>query len=299
MSLLVVGSIALDSVETPSGKVEEVLGGSATYFSYAASFYTKVRLVGVVGDDFPPEHRELLKSRNVDIAGLEVSRGKTFRWRGSYEGAMNAATTLDVQLNCFGEFEPKIPEAFRDSEYVFLANCSPRLQKSVLSHVKSPKLVMCDTMNFYIDTERDELIDLLGRVDGFIINDAEAAQLTGKHNLVSAGRTILGYGPRFVVIKKGEHGAMLMDNQSIFCIPAFPLEEVVDPTGAGDSFAGGMMGHLSGSGKRDIAALKRALAFGTVIASFNVQGFSLSKFRSIDTSDIEKRFSDFAEMMRF
>ena len=299
MSLLAVGSIALDSVETPSGVVEDVLGGSATYFSYAASFFTPVRLVGVVGQDFPAEHRKLLESRSIDLAGLEVVPGKTFRWRGSYKGAMNAATTLDVQLNCFGCFEPKVPAKFRDSSFVFLANCSPALQKQVLSQVDRPKLIVCDTMNFYIANEKAGLIELLGMVDGIVLNDAEAAQFTGKHNLVKAGREILALGPKFVVIKKGEHGSMLLDRNGIFCLPAFPLDEVVDPTGAGDSFAGGMMGYLAKASKSDPATLKRALAFATVVASFNVEGFSLSRFQSIETSDIEGRFQRFGDMMRF
>jgi sugar/nucleoside kinase (ribokinase family) len=299
MTLLAVGSIALDSVETPHGVVDDVLGGSATYFSYAASFFAPVRLVGVVGKDFPPQHRDLLASRDIDLSGLEVADGRTFRWRGSYEGAMNAATTLDVQLNVLGDFEPKVPEAFRDSKFVFLANTSPRLQKRVLDQVDAPELVVCDTMNLYIETERDALVELLGQVDGMVINDAEAVQLTGEHNLVAAGRQILALGPRFVAIKKGEHGSMLVSGDSLFCIPAYPLERVVDPTGAGDSFAGGMMGCLAAGGKTDGAALRRALAFGTILASFDVEGFSLTRFQAIGRADIYERFHSFAEMMRF
>jgi len=299
MALLAVGSIALDSVETPHGSVEDVLGGSATYFSYAASFFTPVRLVGVVGEDFPPEHRELLAARKIDLAGLETVPGQTFRWRGSYEGAMNAANTLEVRLNVFGAFQPKIPEAFRDSKFVFLGNASPRLQKLVLEQLDAPVLAVNDTMNFYIENERDGLVELLGRVDGLVINDAEAVQLTGSHNLVAAGRQILGYGPKFVVIKKGEHGAMLMDRHTVFCLPAYPLERVVDPTGAGDSFAGGMMGYLAQQGKTDSDTLRRALAYGTVVASFNVQGFSLTSFQCIEREDIDERFAEFEKMMRF
>jgi len=300
MSLLAVGTVALDTVETPYGQAVEVLGGSATYFSYAASFFSKVRLVGVVGEDFPAEHCELLRSRDIDLAGLEVVPGKTFRWRGCYQGDMNCATTLDVQLNVFGQFVPKVPEAFRDSRFVFLGNCSPSLQMHVLSQVQLPRLVVCDTMNFYIANERADLVKLLGMVDGLVINDAEALQFTGKANLVAAGRDILAMGPRFVVIKKGEHGCMLMDRSgAIFCIPAYPLERVVDPTGAGDSFAGGMMGYLARNGEVDEAALRRALVFGTVVASFNVEGFSLSTFRRIGLDDIERRFSEFAGITRF
>ncbi|HUW31036.1 MAG TPA: PfkB family carbohydrate kinase [Planctomycetota bacterium] len=299
MSLLAVGSIALDSVQTPSGTMEDVLGGSATYFSYAASFFTHVRLVGVVGEDFPNDHRALLQARNIDLAGLEVVPGKTFRWRGCYQGAMNSAETLDVQLNCFGCFEPKVPEKFRDSKYVFLANCSPKLQMQVLAQMEKPDLVVCDTMNFYIANERDGLVELLGMVDGIVINDAEAVQLTDTHNLVRAGRMILAMGPKFVVIKKGEHGSMLLSKNDIFCLPAFPLETVVDPTGAGDSFAGGMMGYLARAGRIDPMILKRALVCGTIVASFNVEGFSLSKFLCIQLEDIDNRTGGFSEMMRF
>jgi len=299
MALLAVGSIALDTVQTPHGVVEDVLGGSATYFSYAASFFTPVRLVGVVGEDFPPEHRELLAARDIDLSGLEVVGGQTFRWRGSYEGAMNAATTLDVQLNVFGSFEPKIPAGFRDSKFVFLGNASPRLQKLVLDQLDSPELAVNDTMNFYIENERDSLVNLLGQLDGIVINDAEAVQLTGTHNLVAAGRKILALGTKFVVIKKGEHGAVLFDGDTIFCIPAYPLDEVVDPTGAGDSFAGGMMGYLASVGKIDSKTLRKALAYGTVVASFNVQGFSLTSFQRISRADIDARFEEFETMMRF
>ena len=299
MTLLAVGSIALDSVETPHGVAEAVLGGSATYFSYAASFFTHVRLVGVVGSDFPREHRELLGARDIDLEGLETANGKTFRWRGSYEGAMNAATTLDVELNVFGQFDPKVPKKFRDSKFVFLANTSPRIQKIVLEQVNAPELTVCDTMNFYIENERDALVEVLGAVDGLVINDAEAVQFTGTHNLVSAGREILALGPKFVVIKKGEHGSMLVSNDSLFCIPAFPLGSVVDPTGAGDSFAGGMMGYLAGEGGIDDETLRRALVFGTVVASFNVEGFSLTKFESISRGNIDNRYNAFVEMMRF
>jgi len=299
MSLLAVGSVALDSVQTPSGTADDVLGGSATYFSYAASFFTHVRLVGVVGEDFPDGHRTLLQARNIDLAGLEVVPGKTFRWRGCYQGAMNSAETLDVQLNCFGCFEPKVPEKFRDSRYIFLANCSPKLQMQVLSQVEKPELVVCDTMNFYIANERDGLVELLGMVDGIVINDAEAVQFIGIHNLVRAGREILAMGPKFVVIKKGEHGSMLMSKHDVFCLPAFPLETVVDPTGAGDSFAGGMMGYLARAGKMDSMTLKRALVHGTIVASFNVEGFSLSKFQCIQLADIDNRVDQFSEMMRF
>jgi len=299
MSLLVVGSVALDSVQTPHGSADEVLGGSATYFSCAASYFTPVRLVGVVGEDFPREHCDMLARRNVDLAGLEFVPGKTFRWCGRYELNMNDCTTLDVQLNVLGQFEPKIPAEFRDSKYVFLANCSPRLQMNVLSQMQAPKLVVADTMNLYIENERDELIELMGMVDGLILNDSEALQFTGKHNLVSAAREILSRGLTFVVIKKGEHGAMLADANTMFCIPAFPLETVVDPTGAGDSFAGGMMGYLAKSGTWDAAGLRKALVYGTVVASFNCEGFSLCKFDSLDFSDIEARYRQFEELTRF
>lgn len=297
MSLIVVGSIAFDSVETPTGRADDVLGGSATYFSYAASFFGPVRLVGVVGDDFPPAYREMLEQRHVDTAGLEIAPGKTFRWRGSYQGAMNAAETLAVELNVFGSFDPKLPEKFRDSELVFLANGSPQIQGRVLDQVRRPRLVVADTMNYYIDTAREPLIKLMSRVDGMVLNDEEARMLTGITNLVAAGRRVLAWGPKFVVIKKGEHGAMLVTPTGVATLPAYPTDRVVDPTGAGDSFAGGMMGYLATQSDFNEARLRRAMAYGTVVASFNVEDFSLGRFQQIGREDIDRRLEEYVKML--
>jgi sugar/nucleoside kinase (ribokinase family) len=297
---LVVGSIALDSVETPSGVVHDALGGSATYFSYAASYFTPVRLVGVVGEDFPGEHRELLRKRGIDTSGLAVEKGgATFRWRGKYEGDMNMAETLEVHLNVLGTFNPDLPPAFTDTPFVFLANGSPVMQRKVLHQSKGRKLAVADTMNFWIETQRDELYDLLREVDGLVLNDGEARLLTDEINLVRAGQKVLGLGPRFVIIKKGEHGAMFLSRDESFVMPAYPLADVVDPTGAGDSFAGGFMGYLASTGRSEPAALKTAMAYGTVVASFNVEDFSLNRFQRTDRPEIDRRLDAYRSMMAF
>src|SRR5258708_760239 len=245
MPLLVVGSIALDSVETPHGVVTDALGGSATFFSYAASYFTPVRLVGVVGEDFPAAHRGMLEGRNIDTSGLKIEKdGKTFRWRGKYSGDMNMAETLEVHLSVFGSFDPELPPQFTDTPFLFLANGSPVVQRKVLSQAKNRQLVVADTMNLWIEIQRDELYALLREVDGLVLNDGEARMLTGEINLVRAGQKILDLGPKFVIIKKGEHGALFLSREETFVMPAFPLAHVVDPTGAGDSFAGGFMGYL-------------------------------------------------------
>ena len=290
MSLLVTGSLGIDTVETPHGRADEVLGGTAVYFSFAASLFVPVRLVGVVGDDFPPAFSDLLASRNIDITGLETRSGsRTFRWTGKYEGAMNEAATLDVSLNVLAEKGPTIPEAFTDSQYVFLANTHPTLQRDLLGRLSAPKLVVCDTMNLWIDNERDELIKTLGVVNGVVLNDGEARMLTGQTNLVTAGRAILAFGPRFVVIKKGEHGSMLITPDTTFVLPAFPTEKVCDPTGAGDSFAGGMLGYLASIDRQDASALKDALVRGTAVASFTLEDFSLNRLRQVEPDDLETR----------
>ncbi len=297
-SLLVVGSIAFDTVRTPFGEAEDVLGGSATYFSVAASFFGPVRLVGVVGEDFPDGFRRVLESRSIDTAGLQiVPGGETFRWRGSYTGDMNVASTDEVHLNVFGDFRPEIPEAFRDTRLVFLANGSPVTQMSVLEQVERPALVMADTMNLWIETQRDELLELLGRIDGLLVNDAEARMLTGETNLISAGEQILTWGPSFVVIKKGEHGAVLIAQGRAFALPGYPNPLVRDPTGAGDSFAGGMMGYLAGLDACTEEDLKLAMAHGTVAASFNIEDFSLRRFEVIMRSDMDKRIQEYREML--
>jgi len=308
-SLLVVGSIALDTLRTPFGEVADELGGSATYFSTAASFFAPVRLVGVVGDDFPPAFRQVLESRRIDTAGLQVvAGGKTFRWRGSYEGAMNEAVTEEVQLNVFGDFRPTIPAAWRDSQLVFLANGSPVTQGSVLDQVSRPDLVVADTMNLWIETQREALLALLLRVDGLVLNDGEARMLAGEVNLILAARRILARGPKFVVIKKGEHGSLLVARRdpagdslagSIAPLPAYPTTAVRDPTGAGDSFAGGMMGCLTRQGQYDFPHLVRAMAYGTVLASFAIEDFGLRRVGALAIDEIEHRLFAYHEMLAF
>jgi sugar/nucleoside kinase (ribokinase family) len=298
MSLLVVGSVAFDSVETPHGTVDDALGGSASFFSYAASYFTPVRLVAVVGEDFPPEHRALLESRNIDTSGVIVEKGgKTFRWRGKYTGDMNMAETLEVHLNVLGTFSPELSPAFAETPFVFLANGHPATQLKVLAQARKRKLIVADTMNLWIETERDTLCALIRAVDGLVLNDGEARMLTQEVNLVRAGRAVLEFGPKFVIIKKGEHGALFVSREGMFVMPAYPLAEVVDPTGAGDSFAGGFMGYLASSGRSDQSALKRAMAYGTVVASFNVEDFSLNRFQRTGRDEIERRFEAYRTMM--
>lgn len=297
MSLLVVGSIAFDSVETPFGTAEEALGGSALYFAYAASYFLPVRLVGVVGEDFPLAVFDEFRSRGVDTAGVEVARGRTFRWKGKYEGEMNTAQTLDTQLNVFGDFKPKVPAAFRDSSFVFLANGAPLTQLAVLDQVVQPKFVVCDTMNLWMRIAKEDLLRLLTKVDGLILNDEEARELSGERNLIRAGRAILELGPRIVVVKKGEHGAFLFSEFVQFALPAYPTDEVKDPTGAGDSFAGGFMGSLASNGKVTLSALKRAMAYGTVCASVNVEDFSFEGMRRATREAIERRMQEFIQFI--
>jgi sugar/nucleoside kinase (ribokinase family) len=265
MTVLVVGSVALDSVETPFGKADDVLGGSATFFSSAASLLTPVQLVGVVGSDYPIEKLEPLRARGVDLAGLERADGPSFRWRGRYHHDLNSAETLETQLGVFSRFSPKIPEQFRNAPFVFLGNIDPRLQLEVLKQVEKPKLVACDTMNFWIQSRRTDLIALLEHVDLVTLNDGEARQLTEKVNLVQAAKWIMDHGPTTVIIKKGEHGAFMFKGDSIFFAPAFPLESVFDPTGAGDSFAGGFIGYLARTGDLSEANMRRAVMYGSAM----------------------------------
>ena len=300
MSLLVVGSVALDSVETPSEVREDVLGGSAVYFSYAASFFAPVRLVGVVGDDWPDEHSDVLRARNIATAGLQVIAGaKTFRWRGKYMTDMNTRETLDIQLNAMGTFDPVLPDAFRRSKYLFLANGSTKLQLKVLDQCAGADLRVADTMDLWIKTERDELADLLRRIDGLVLNDSEAKLLTGDDNLVRAGHAVRAMGPRFVVIKKGEHGAMFFSKHETYVLPAYPTARVVDPTGAGDSFAGGMMGYLAEQGNFEPKTLKEAMAYGILVASFTVEDFSLDRLKQIERPDLDRRMAEYRQMLSF
>lgn len=293
MSLLVTGSIGIDTLETPAGRRDNVLGGSAVYFSYAASFFTPVRLVGVVGDDFPQKHLSVFAGRQVDLTGLERRSGsRTFRWHGSYVQNLNEARTIHVALNVLSEAAPTIPQHFRDSRCVFLANTHPALQQQMLDTLDGPRLVVADTMNLWIETERGELLGLLKRVDGLVLNDGEARLLTGERNLILAARAVLEMGPKFVVIKKGEHGCLLATAREIFVLPAYPAFEVVDPTGAGDSFAGGMMGYLATHPTVSAGTLKRALAYGTVVASFTISDFSLAGLQRATREAIDQRYDE-------
>jgi len=297
--LLVVGSVALDSVKTPFGKVTEALGGSATYFSYAASFFAPVRVVGAVGGDFPREHLELLRKRGVDVSALEVLPDqKTFRWTGEYGFDLNEAKTLDVQLNAFATFKPKLGSVHRKARFLFLANIDPVLQLDVLSQMDQPGLVALDTMNFWIEGKREDLLRVLARVDVLLINDAEARMLAREPNLIKAARAIATMGPKTVVIKRGEYGALLVSNGQFFFAPAYPLESVFDPTGAGDTFAGGFMGYLAQQDATDAAALRRAMVRGAAMASFTVEDFSLERLKRLESREIEERLRIFADMVR-
>lgn len=299
MSILVVGSVALDSIRTPFGEVEEILGGSATFFSVAASFFNDVRLVAVVGEDFPHEHVDFLASRKVDLAGLKKVPGKTFRWKGYYEYDLNDAHTMDTQLNVFEDFDPEIPEEYRDSEYVFLANIDPGLQLHVLEQVRSPRLVICDTMNLWIETRRPQLLETISHVDYLLLNDAEARQLAGEPNLVAAGRKLLGMGPQRVIIKKGEHGVIMLGKGVFFSLPAYPLETVFDPTGAGDTFGGGFLGSLSRYPEMREEDIRRSIVYGSVVASFNVESFSCDRLRGLTLDEIEERYREFSDITCF
>jgi sugar/nucleoside kinase (ribokinase family) len=297
--VVIVGSMALDNVRTPAGEVKDALGGAADYASVAASFFTPVKIVGVVGDDFPKAHLDYLKERGVDLAGVEIVPGKTFRWSGFYDFDLNIAHTLETQLNVFAEFKPKLPEDYRHAEYLFLANIDPDLQLDVLSQVTKPKLTVCDTMNFWIEGKLDSLLQVLKKVDIAFLNDAEARQLTGKLSTIKAAKEIQKIGPRTVIIKKGEHGALLFNGDDCFSAPSYPLEEISDPTGAGDSFAGGFVGYVASRGDISARTLRKAVIYGSVMASFNVEDFSLNRMRSLSVADIKKRYNEFRNMALF
>jgi sugar/nucleoside kinase (ribokinase family) len=300
-SLLVVGSVAFDSVETRAGRRHEVLGGAASYCSVAAGFLapSPVRLVGVVGDDFPAEHTALLERQRVDLGGLERVAGRTFRWSGVYSPDFATRTTLDTQLNVFQDFKPKLPAGWASSDFVFLANIDPVLQLSVLQQVTRPKFVACDTMNFWISGSRPALVRLLERVNMLLLNDEEARQLSGEANLPAAARAIRAMGPHAVVIKRGDAGALLFHEAGVFAAPAFPIENVVDPTGAGDSFAGGFMGWLARAGNAEPHTIRTAMILGSVLASFSVEDFSLDRFGRLDLGEIRERFAAFADLVHF
>ncbi|MCK6458519.1 MAG: PfkB family carbohydrate kinase [Planctomycetes bacterium] len=292
MSLLAVGALAYDTVETPSGRVEDILGGAATYFAVGASFFGPVRLVGVVGEDFKHEHRKLLEECGVDLTGLDVRPGKTFRWAGRYAGDMNVAETMATHLNVLDGYQPAVPAAFRKSSFVFLANAPPRTQAHVLDQVPGAFTVL-DTMNYWIQETWDDLNEVLKRVDMLVCNDAEARAIAEDHSLIRAGRKLLAKGPKVVVVKKGEHGAFLWGRDFFHAIPAYPLEHVVDPTGAGDSFAGGLVGSLAAEGKVDERSLRRAMIMGAIVASFTVEDFSLRRLRAITRADLDARYREF------
>jgi sugar/nucleoside kinase (ribokinase family) len=300
MSLLVVGSVAYDAVETPFGKCEKMLGGSAAHFSISASYYTDVRIVGVVGGDFEAADQAVLDAHNINTTDLErVPDGKTFRWFGRYDYDLNVAHTLDTHLNVFADFKPKLSEDSKKSRLLFLGNIQPDLQREVREQMPNAELVALDTMNLWIDTTRESLLKTIQGVDVVIINDAEARQLTEIPNLIKAARTILSWGPRALIVKRGEYGAALFTKDSYFAIPAYPLESVFDPTGAGDTFAGGFMGYLSSQEKLDEAAMRRAMIFGSVMASFNVEEFGTDRVRRLTHDEINERFHTFKEMTHF
>jgi len=299
MSIVVVGSVALDSVKTPFGEVEEVLGGSATYFSTSASFFTDVKLVAVVGEDFPDRHVKFLESRSIDLSGLQKKPGKTFRWKGKYGYDLNEAITLDTKLNVFENFTPVIPFEYKNADYVFLANIDPELQSKVLAAVESPKLVALDTMNFWIEGKPEALKKALGKIDILIINDAETREFAKEPNIVLAARKILELGPKMIIVKRGEYGALMFSNNSIFAAPAYPLHSINDPTGAGDTFAGGFLGYIASIDKFDEPSIRQGIIFGSVMASFAVEDFSLNRLISLRMDEIRKRFKEFKKLSHF
>jgi sugar/nucleoside kinase (ribokinase family) len=299
VSLLVVGTVALDSVKTPFGNVDNALGGSATYFSTSASYFTDVRLVAVIGEDFPKEHINFLRSKNIDVRGLEVQKGETFRWQGEYGYDLNEANTLATHLNVLATFKPKIVEDYRDSDVVFLANIDPDIQLDVLRQVKRPRLVACDTMNYWIASKIDALKRILREVDLLTINEAEIRQLAGESSLVKAAKSVQAMGPKTIVVKQGSYGALMFHGHSVFSAPAYPLESVFDPTGAGDTFAGGFMGYLANTLNFSEESMRQAVIFGSVMASLNVESFSLDRLRSLDYTEIEGRFREFKKLTHF
>jgi sugar/nucleoside kinase (ribokinase family) len=300
VSLLVVGSVAFDALESPYGRVDRTLGGAATYFAVAASFFTHVNLVGIVGDDFTELDAQIFRGRTIDIDGLERATGKTFFWAGRYSENLNERVTLTTELNVFAAFKPKLPEKYRNSKFVFLANIAPDLQRDVLHQVKGrPKLAALDTMNYWIERTNAELRETLKHVDILMINDSETRELSNEHNLLRAAKHIFKMGPATLVVKRGEYGAMMVDKRGVFCVPAFPLEEPHDPTGAGDSFAGGFMGYMAGCGDKSDAALRRAMVYGSVLGSFAVERFGLDRLRHLKRSEIHARARHFAKLTQF
>jgi len=299
MSVLVVGTVAFDSIETPFGSAERILGGSAAYFALGASFFTPVRVVGVIGRDFPQEYIDLFTARNIDLEGLRKERGETFHWRGRYHEDINVRDTLELNLNVLAGFVPLLPERYRDAEYVFLGNIDPVMQSEVLDQIRSMKLVVCDTMDHWIRESPEDLRKVLKRIEMLVINDAEARLLSGYNNVIRAARAILKMGPKVVLIKRGEYGVLQFSDDSTFATPAYPLEEVFDPTGAGDSFAGGFLGQLARSGDHSERGLRRAIVYGSVVASFTVEDFGVKRLASVALAAIEERYQNFAKLTDF
>ncbi len=300
MNLLIVGSVAYDSVKTPFGERVRVMGGSASFSSLAASYFTKVSVLAVVGEDFRPEDRAILEDRGIDCSALKtVPGGKTFHWKGEYGYDLNEAKTLQTDLNVLGTFDPEVPESLQEVPYVFLANLDPKAQMKVLDQLRGPRVVAADTMNYWIGQRRDDLMDLLPRIHILIINEAEARQLTGEFNLVKAGHKILSWGPKMLIIKRGEYGVLKITQDSIFAAPAYPLESVFDPTGAGDTFAGGFVGYLAEAGNLNPETVRRAIVMGSVMASFDVEDFSLGRLLTLTRQEIDGRFKAFKELTEF
>lgn len=299
MSVLVVGTVAFDSIETPFGSAERILGGSASYFALAASFFTPVRIVGVIGEDFPAEHLELFKRRKIDVEGIKREKGNTFHWRGRYHEDINVRDTLELHLNVLAGFAPTLPERYRDAEYVFLGNIDPIMQSEVLNQIRRMKLVVCDTMDHWIRESADNLKKVLKRIEILVINDSEVRLLSGESNVVRAARAILKMGPKVVLIKRGEYGVLQFSDSQVFATPAYPLEQVFDPTGAGDSFAGGFLGQLARSGDTSQRGMRRAIVYGSVVASFTVEDFGVKRLTTVSLPDIEERFERFVQLTDF
>ncbi|MFQ5849901.1 MAG: PfkB family carbohydrate kinase [Candidatus Binatia bacterium] len=299
MSVLVAGTVAFDSIETPYGSAERILGGSASYFAMAASCFSPVQIVGVIGEDFPQEYLDTLSRNGVDLEGLKREKGKTFHWRGRYHEDLNVRDTVNLQLNVLSGYVPRLPNSYRDSEYVFLGNLDPTMQMEVLQQLRNSPLVVCDTMDHWIQGSGKELRKVLERVEVLVINDSEAALLSGERNIVRAARSILKMGPKILLIKRGEYGVLQFSDSSVFATPAYPLEEVFDPTGAGDSFAGGFLGHLARTSDHSQRGLRRAIVYGNVVASFTVEDFGLERIVPLTLDEIEQRYRRFVEITDF
>jgi sugar/nucleoside kinase (ribokinase family) len=300
IKLLVIGTVAYDSIETPFGKAPDVLGGSALHFTNAASFFTDVGIVATVGKDFSLSDIEFLKARNVDLSGIKIDEGKTFRWEGKYGYDLNQAITLKTELNVIETFKPNVPEDFGEADFVFLANIDPVLQSYVIDQIKKPSaVVVLDTMNFWIENKLNELVDVIKRVDMLVVNEAELREISGEYNLVKGARKIMAYGPSCIVVKRGEYGVLMLNREEVFLAPAFPLEEVFDPTGAGDTFAGGFMGYIANMGNTSPETLKQAIIMGTVMASFNVEDFSINRIKGLEYAEIRERYKAFKNCLQF